>query len=180
MFKAGHEYLLAFKITIPIYDYTVEFCKRWVDKYSRTKDQMEQAARSGSQNIAEGCKQQGLKGYIKLVGVARGSLEELLKDYQAFARQNKMQIWEGEKCKREIGEIGEIWRIIRGNAALPDNPHFPHLPDNPAVAVNLLITIICQANYLLDRLGGALLEKHRREGGLTERLYRERKKYRGY
>lgn len=84
--KAGYEYLLAYKITVLLYDYTVEFCNRWVNKYSRTLDQMVQAARSGTQNIAEGYKQESLKGYIKLSGVARGSLEELLKDYQAFAR----------------------------------------------------------------------------------------------
>ncbi len=48
MYKAGYEYLLAFKLTVPLYDYTAEFCERWIGKYSRTKDQMEQAARSGS------------------------------------------------------------------------------------------------------------------------------------
>ena len=180
MYKAGHEYLLAFKITIPIYDYTAEFCLRWIGKYSRTKDQMEQAARSGSQNIAEGNKQQSLKGYIKLVGVARGSLEELLKDYQAFARQNNLEIWEGERAKREIGEIREIWGILRATPALPDNPSFPCLPQDQTKAVNLLITLISQANYLLDKLGESLKEKHRKEGGFTEKLYRERREYRGY
>ena len=63
-----------------------------VDKRSRTHDQMVQvfdseelspqaqtrrAARSGTQNIAEGYKQESLKGYIKLTGVNRGSLEKL-------------------------------------------------------------------------------------------------------
>lgn len=63
--RAGYEYLLAYKITIPIYDYTVEFCNVHVDPYSRTRDQMVQSARSGMQNIAEGNKQQSLQGYIK-------------------------------------------------------------------------------------------------------------------
>lgn len=90
--KAGYEYLLAYKITVPIYDLTVEFCSRYIDKYSRTHDQMVQAARSGMQNIAEGYKQQGMKGYIKLAGVTRGSLEELLKDYLAYARQHGLEI----------------------------------------------------------------------------------------
>ena len=125
--KAGYEYLLAYKITVPIYDYTVVFCERWIDKKSRTYDQMTQAARSGTQNIAEGNKQQGLKGYIKLTGVDRGSLEELLNDYLAFARQNKIPILSKEKA-RKIREIGEIWGIIRENPTLPDNPDFPNLP----------------------------------------------------
>ncbi len=99
--KAGYEYLLAYKLTVPIYDYTIEFCRRWIDYKSRTKDQMEQAGRSGMQNIAEGNKQQSLLGYIKLAGVSRGSLEELLKDYLAFARQNKLEVWEKERVIRE-------------------------------------------------------------------------------
>ena len=99
--KAGYEYLLAYKITVPIYDYTVEFVKRWINHRSRTADQMEQAARSGMQNISEGNKQQGMKGYIKLAGIARGSLEELLKDYHAYARQHKLAIWPKEKSIKE-------------------------------------------------------------------------------
>src|SRR3990170_5869115 len=175
---AGYEYLLAYKITIPIYDYTVEFCKRWIDKRSRTHDQMEQAARSGTMNIAEGYKQESLKGYIKLSGVNRGSLEELLKDYLAFARQNKILVWPKEKAIREIREIGEIWKIIRKNPTLPDNPNFPDLPYDKEKAVNLMITLVNQANYLQDRLVKSLEEKHTREGGLTEKLYRKRVEYR--
>lgn len=128
--KAGYEYLLAYKITMPIYDYTVEFCTRCSPYHpnhpnrpnrpnfpplssARTHDQMVQAARSGMQNISEGNKQQGLKGYIKLSGIARGSLEELLKDYTAYARQYSIPIWSSDKAKREIREIREIWEILK-------------------------------------------------------------------
>lgn len=178
--KAGYEYLLAYKITVPIYDYTVEFCKRWIDPRSRTTDQMVQAARSGMQNILEGNQQQGLKGYIKLSGVARGSLAELLEDYQAFARQNNLSIWAKEKAIGEIREIGEIWDIIKRNPALPDSPNFPNLPDSPDRAVNLMVTIINQANYLIDKLIVSLKTRHEMVGGLTEELYRARKVHRGY
>jgi len=176
--KASYEYLLAYKITVPIYDYTVEFVKRWINKRSRTVDQMEQAARSGMQNISEGNKQQGMKGYIKLCGVARGSLEELLKDYHAYARQNKLLIWPKEKAIREIGEIREIWEEIRKYPTLPDQPNFPNLSNNSEIAVNLMITLINQANYLIDKLIISLKEKHRTEGGLAEELYRKRMEYR--
>lgn len=178
--KAGYEYLLAYKLTVPIYDYTIEFCKRWIDYKSRTKDQMEQAARSGMQNISEGNKQQSLSGYIKLSGVARGSLEELLKDYMAFARQNKLEVWEKDRAIREIGEMSQIWEIIKENPTLPNNPDFPNLPSDPEKAVNLLITLINQVNYLIDKLIYSLKEKHMKEGGLSEKLYSARKKYRGY
>lgn len=178
--KAGYEYLLAYKITVPIYDYTVEFCRRWIDPRSRTTDQMIQAARSGMQNISEGYVQEGMKGYIKLSGIARGSLEELLKDYHSFARQHELSIWSKEKAIREIGEIGEIWREIRKYSVLPDIPHFPNLPDSSEKATNMMITLVNQANYLFDKLIPSLKERHKVHGGLTEELYRERKKYRGY
>ena len=178
--KAGYEYLLAYKLTVPIYDYTVEFVKHWIDYKSRTKDQMEQAARSGMQNILEGNKQQGLSGYIKLSGVARGSLEELLKDYLAFARQNKLEVLEKERVIREIREIGQIWGIIKKTPTLPNNPNFPNLPTDKEKAVNLLITLINQVNYLIDRLISSLKEKHMKEGGLSEKLYSARKTIRGF
>lgn len=107
--KTGYEYLLAYKLTIPIYDLTMEFVKKYIPYKSRTVDQMEQGARSGMQNIPEGFKQQSLAGYIKLSGVSRGSLEELLNDYLSFARQQKIEVWDKERAKREIREIGEKW-----------------------------------------------------------------------
>jgi len=177
-YKAGYEYLLVYKITVPIEDYTDEFCKRWIDKFSRTHDQMVQAARSGSRNIVEGNQQEGLKGYIKLAGIARGSLAELLKDYHGYARKNGLEVWEKERCEGEIREIGEVWGVIRKTPTLPDNPDFPDLPENQEIAVNLMITLINQALYLQDRFITSLKDKHMKEGGLTEELYRKRMEYR--
>lgn len=175
--KAGYEYLLAYKITVPIYDYTVVFCDRWIGKQSRTYEQMVQAGRSGMQNIAEGNKHVSLKGYIYLTGIARGSLEELLKDYLSYARQRALRIWEIRES-REIGEVKEVWKILRATPTLPDTPNFPDLPSDPEKTVNLLVTLINQANYLLDKLIVSLKDKHMREGGLTENLYRARIAYR--
>lgn len=176
--QAGYKYLLAYKITIPIFDLTMEFCKKYVSTYSRTKDQMEQAVRSGKQNVLEGYSQKSLASYIKLVGVARGSLEELLEDYKDFARTNKILIWPKERAKREIGEIGEIWKIIKNNPTLPDNPYFPHLPYSPEKAVNLMVTLTTQATYLMDKLIESLEEKHRTEGGYSENLLKKRLEFR--
>ena len=176
--KAGYEYLLAYKITVPIYDLTMEFVKKYIDYKSRTVDQMQQAARSGMQNISEGYKQQSLAGYIKLSGVSRGSLEELLNDYLSYARQNKLEIWDKEKAKKEIREIGEIWDIVRNNPYLPSQPYFPSLPSHPTHAANLLITLIQQANYLIDKLIESLKEKHTKEGGFNENLLKKRLEYR--
>jgi four helix bundle suffix protein len=176
--KAGYEYLLAYKLTVPIYDYTVQFVKKYVKWNSRTIDQMEQAARSGMQNIIEGSKQQSLATYIKLVGVARGSLEELLKDYESYARHNNIPIWDKEKAKREIREIGEIWELMTRNKVLPKTPYFPPLPTHPYKAVNLLFSLIKQASYLQDKLISSLREKHLTEGGFSEKLLASRLKFR--
>lgn len=193
-YKAGYEYLLAYKITVPIYDLTVEFCHRCSSSPShpstfsplpffslsskRTEDQMIQAARSGMQNIPEGFKQQSLSSYIKLSGVARGSEEELLNDYLAYARQHGIPIWDKERVRREIWESREIWKILTKTPTLPSSPSFPPLPNNPEVAVNLLVDLLKQAGYLQDKLIASLKEKHTREGGFSENLLKKRMEYR--
>src|SRR3989454_3946671 len=84
-----------------VYDATVIFCDRFISKRSRTHDQMVQAARSGKQNILEGSQASGTsKGTeIKLVNVARASLEELLEDYRDFLRVRGAPLW--DKNSRE-------------------------------------------------------------------------------
>lgn len=186
-YKAGYEYLLAYKITVPIYDYTVVFCKRAQSpnfphfpnlSSTRTFDQMVQSARSGTQNIAEGNQQASLEGYIKLTGINKGSLEELLKDFLAYTRQNQIPVWEKVRIEREVRELGEVWEIIRKTPTLPDFPNFPDLPNDPAQAINLMITLINQAIYLQKRLEQSLQEKFVKEGGFRENLFKKRLEYR--
>jgi four helix bundle suffix protein len=178
-FKAGYEYLLAYKITVPIYDYTVAFCNKYKNMLSssRTFDQMIQAARSGMTNLVEGNQQESTEGYIKLTGVNRGSLEELLKDYLAFARQHQIPIWEKERCQREIREIGVIWEILKKTPTLPDCPNFPDLPVDLTKAVNLMVSLINQANFLQDRLKQSLEKKFVETGGFRENLFKKRREH---
>jgi len=79
-----------------VYDLTVRFCDRYIDKRSRTHDQMVQAARSGVQNIAEGSQASGTskRTELKLTNVARASLEELRLDYEDFLRQRGLAQWD--------------------------------------------------------------------------------------
>jgi four helix bundle protein len=88
----GYRKLRSFQCAQLVYDATVVFCNRFIDRRSRTHDQMVQAARSGVQNIAEGSMASGTskKAELKLTGVARASLEELLLDYQDFLRQHRL------------------------------------------------------------------------------------------
>jgi four helix bundle protein len=97
----GYEDLLSFRKARIVYDGTVRFCERFLDKRDRTVDQMVQAARSGKQNILEGCMASATskETEIKLVNVARASLEELLEDYRDFLRTRGQPTW--EKDSRE-------------------------------------------------------------------------------
>lgn len=186
-FRAGYQYLLAWKITVPIYDYTVEFCNRCGSpnypnfpnlSSRRTFDQMVQGARSGMTNIAEGNTQDSTEGYLKLTGVNRGSLEELLNDFLSYARQNKIEIWGRERAVREIREIGIIWEILKKTPTLPNSPNFPDLPNDPTRAVNLMITLLNQANYLQTRLKESVEKKFIENGGFRENLLKKRLEYR--
>ena len=93
----GYRDLKSFQTATLVYDLTVAFCNRYMtyranmtNRSNRMTDQMVQAARSGRQNIAEGCQASGTskKTELKLIGVARASLEELLLDYEDFLRQS--------------------------------------------------------------------------------------------
>jgi restriction system protein len=94
----GYRELKSYQNAEIVYDGTVKFCDKFIDRRSRTHDQMVQAARSGKQNIAEGSMASGTskKTELKLTGVARASLEELLLDFQDFLRQRKLAVWEEE------------------------------------------------------------------------------------
>jgi restriction system protein len=169
----GYRNLQSFQMSTLVFDLTVEFCKRYIDRKSRTKDQMEQAARSGRQNIAEGSRASGTskKTEIKLTNVARASLEELLLDYEDFLRQNNLKLWTKENPKA---------KIIRTLAYSKNRSYqsYSSYLDNPESAANVLICLIHQTNYLLDCQLQKLSEEVMNQGGFTERLYQKRTGYR--
>ncbi|NQU77997.1 four helix bundle protein, partial [Candidatus Falkowbacteria bacterium] len=86
--SGGYKNLLSYKQATIVYDFTYNFCEPYINRFSRTKDQMTQAARSGKQNIVEGSQasRTSNKTEIRLLGVARASLQELLEDYEDFLR----------------------------------------------------------------------------------------------
>lgn len=170
--RPGYEYLSAYMLGKVIQDLTVEFCNRYIDRKSRTHDQMVQAARSNCQNIAEGHSNPSLKGYIKLAGIAYGSNEELTKDYQDFLRQRDLPIWDkNDKKTREFRGFRVVW-------ITPTSLNTPTLPNSPVEAANMLLTFCNLDGYLLKRLVVSLMEKHEKEGGLTEKMYTKRIEYR--
>lgn len=138
----------------------------------RTNDQMIQAARSGRQNIAEGSQASAIskKSEIKLVGVARASLEELLVDYEDFLRQRGLRLW--DKDNPRVKEIRQL--VYKSDTTY--ETYRTYLLKDAETAANLLICLIHQANYLLDRQLQALEKAFLEEGGYTENLYKRRLK----
>lgn len=170
--RGGYRNLKSYQMATFVYDLTVVFCDYFIDKKSRTHDQMVQAARSGRQNIAEGslASATSKKTELKLTNVARASLEELLIDYEDFLRQRGLEMWE-----KESDEVRVVRNLAYGDKSYPS---YQSYLNNPETAANMLICLIHQTNYLLDRQLKTLSEEFLREGGFTERLYNKRQEYR--
>ncbi len=171
----GYRSLKSYQTAEIIYDATVVFCNRFIDKRSRTHDQMVQAGRSGKQNIAEGSMASGTskKSELKLIGVARASLEELLLDYDDFLRQRGLPCW--EKNHSQAQSIRKLaWEKNRSYETY--RTYIEASP--PETAANTLICLIHQANYLLDQQLRQLEKQFLEEGGFTERLYQARQEAR--
>jgi len=170
----GYRKLRSFQTAQIVYDATVVFCDRFIDRRSRTRDQMVQAARSGVQNIAEGSMASGTskKMELKLTNVARASLEELLLDYQDFLRQRGLRLW--EKDSREAMTVRGKYRSDSSDLSDPSDPYSIRTA-SAEWAANTLICLINQATFLLRRQIQKLEESFLSEGGFTERMYRARK-----
>lgn len=177
--SGGYRTLRSFQTTTVIYDATVSFCERFIDKRSRLIDQMVQAARSGRQNIAEGSRAAATSSQteLRLVSVARASLDELLLDYEDFLRQRSKRQWTKDdpeaKAVREVGKGLGKDRSDPSDLTDPtdDEAYSSWLthPD-PAIVANTLICLIHQANYLLDQQIAGLERSFVNEGGYSEQL----------
>jgi four helix bundle suffix protein len=195
----GYRKLRSFVVSLAAYDGTVIFCSRFIDKRSRTNDQMVQAARSGVQNIAEGSLASGTskKTELKLTSVARASLGELIRDYEDYLRQNNLQIWEKDsprvlamrarlsgKLKRpsDWSDKSDLSEGLE-NSKFFDEPLLSALralkTTTAEVSANILLCLTHQATYLLARQMERLESDFVKNGGFTERLYNYRKEHRG-
>ena len=167
----GFRNLKSYQMSEIVYDGTVVFCNRWIGRRSRTHDQMVQAARSGKQNIAEGSMASGTskKFELKLVGVARASLEELLLDYHDFLRQRKLLLW--GKNHPQAQKIRKL-AYASNRSYMTYKTYIEGSP--PEVAANALICLIHQSNFLLDQQLRQLEKQFLELGCFTEKLYRAR------
>lgn len=185
----GYENLRSYKVAEAVYDATVVFCERFIDKRSRTHDQMVQAARSGVRNISEGsgAAATSRKSEMKLTNVARASLnDELVKDYKSFLLQRGLRVWHKDSPEARI--IRE--RLTRD--LVPDLPPIASVQLTglagladfvakaaPEQAANAMLCAVNQAAFLLRRQLESQSRDFVEKGGFSEQLYAERVKARG-
>lgn len=200
----GYRKLKSFQVAQLVYDITVRFCDRYVNRFSRTRDQMAQAARSGVQNIAEGSQASATskKTELKLTQVARASLEELKLDYEDFLRQNNLltlepkhpalmrfkaqkpqtvdafAAWVAEEHRKNTGEQRQT-RTNKDTRA--DKDKIVSVSERPCqslssscLAANGALSLLNLACYFLNRQVERLAQDFENEGGFTERLYKVR------
>jgi four helix bundle suffix protein len=167
--------LLSFQKAEVVYDITFRFAHKYLSRGDRTVDQMIQSARSGKKNILEGSKAAptSKETEIKLTGVARASLEELLDDYKDYLRVREHREWDKNskealyvrRLGRKVPQTYELYREF-----VETRP--------PEVIANIAICLIHQANYLIDQQLRRLEQDFLKEGGLRERMTRARLAYR--
>jgi four helix bundle suffix protein len=173
--KGNYHDLLAYRKSELVYDLTYRFCKKHLTKGDRTIDQMIQAARSGKQNIAEGAKAgvTSAEMELKLMNVARASLEEVLIDFQDYLRVRDHALW-----TKDSPEAHYI-RKLGSNKDLT----FEHLREvfetrPPDVIANICICFIYQTTYLLDQLNKRLQSDFVKTGGIKEQMFKARSDHR--
>lgn len=167
--------LVSFRKAETIYDFTFLFTEKCFRLGDRTVDQMVQSARSGKQNISEGCKASvtSTETELKLINVARASLEELLLDYEDYLRVRDHPKWDKNSKKalyvRKLGRTpNESYETYR--QFMDTRP--------PEVLANIAICLIHQANYLLDQQRRRLERDFVQKGGIRERITTARVEYR--
>jgi restriction system protein len=191
--SGGYRKTASFQTATIIYDATYWFCDKFLDPRSRTVDQMVQAARSGRQNIAEGSRAAATSSQteLRLVNVARASLEELLLDYEDYLRHRRLPQWEADSPEAsEVRAVPQAFRKDQSDRS--DSTDLTDLTDaqrwalyrrwldhgDAAIRANAMICLIHQANFLLDRQIAALEAAFVEGGGYSEQLATERLRHR--
>ena len=173
--RGDYQTLLSFQKAGIAYDITFRFAHKYLSRGDRTIDQMIQAARSGKKNILEGSKAAltSKEMELKLTGVGRASLEELLDDYKDYLRTRDLPMWDKDSKEalyvRRLGrKTPQTYELYREFAETRP----------PEVIANIAICLIHQANYLIDQQLRRLEKDFLEQGGLRERMFKARLDYR--
>jgi len=162
--------LFSYQKAEAIFDITFYFCENYLRRGDRTIDQMVQAARSGKQNIVEGSAASATskETEIKLINVAKASLQELLVDYEDYLRTRGHRQWEDGSV--ELLKMRELGRKHNDStfymALVKTRP--------PETIANMALCLIKQTDYLLFKQLESIGEDFLKNGGMRERMTRMR------
>lgn len=172
--KGNYEDLLCYKKAVCVYDVTYYFAHKYLQKGDRTIDQMVQAARSGKQNIVEGCAASttSAESEIKLLNVAKASLQELLEDYKDYLRVRGLQQWSDDCEKHE--------QARRACAAHNEPGYYSEAikERSDETIANIAIILIKQTDYLLKHYFDRIKQDFLENGGIREEMTRGRLQWR--
>ena len=172
--RGNYRHLIVYQKAECIYDITFHFAHRFLEKGDRTIDQMVQAARSGKQNIAEGCAASttSRETEIKLVNVAKASLQELLIDYEDFLRVRNLSQWNSNDQRYQ--------QTRSVTAKHNDSAYYREAISKRSAetVANIAITLIHQTDTMLGRLIETLKKQFIQQGGIREEMTRARLSYR--
>ena len=174
--KGNYRRLIVYQKAECIYDITFYFAHNHLQKGDRTVDQMVQAARSGKQNIAEGsaASSTSRETELKLMNVAKASLQELLVDYEDYLRVRNMEQWQENDVK-----------FTQARPACSRHNDSQYYRDaiakrSDATIANIAIILIKQVDYLLFKLIERLKQEFLQKGGIREEMTRARLNYRNF
>ena len=172
----NYKSLLFYQKTVVLYDLTYYFKDHYLTRGDRTQDQMEQAARSGKQNIVEGLTDgvTSVEMAIKLLNVARGSLMELLEDYEDYIRVHDLRFW--DKDDERACKMREYTRHHTQTEHY--SPYFERWDDE--TLCNLAITLIHQADKGIYSYLRKIEQTFLEQGGIKERMSSARRQSRGF
>lgn len=168
--KTSYRKLYVFHKTEAIYDLTYFFLQGHIAKTDRTYDQMLQAARSGKQNIVEGRSDAASSAEIeiRLFGVARGSLHELLNDYEDYMRTRHINFW-NQSHPRFVN-------LLKTCCDHNDTTFFSSLANrlNDEEFCNMMLTLINQTISMLNKMINLIKADFLKNGGIKEQMYNAR------
>ena len=173
--KGNYRNLIVYQKAECIYDITFYFANKYlVAKKDRTVDQMVQSARSAKQNIAEGSAASATSSEteLKLMGVARASMKELLTDYEDYLRTRNLTIWalDDERTRQT-----QAFCTKHNKSA----DYITNIEQRSAETIaNIAITLIHQYDQMMGRLMDRLQRDFVEQGGIRERMTAARLNYR--
>ena len=164
-----------FQKTVVLYQLTFAFTRRFLPLYGdRTVDQMVQAARSGKQNIVEGSADgvTSMEMELKLLNVARSSIQELQEDYEDYLLSHQLTKWvQGHP------RFDSMLTYCREHNNLVDyEPFFERWTDEEAA--NIAITLCRMVDKMMMTYQKKKEEEFVTQGGIRERMTAARLGYR--